>query len=76
MRGSGPESTFTLPARRRWELLPAAARQAITNAAWCVSCAKTRAMLVKGGSIVRGDLVLSGNCSRCGGEMGRLVEGE
>jgi len=33
-------------------------------------------MVVTGGSVVKGDLILTGTCSECGAEVERLIEGE
>ena len=68
--------TFTVAARRRWEALPPSDRKLFADTSWCASCGSQRAMRVKGGSVVKGDLILFGTCSKCGEELKRLVEGD
>ena len=67
---------FTPPARRRWDAIPAPIRQRFLANVWCGHCARETTVTDFSGRIQRGDLLLTGRCARCGGEVARVIEGE
>ncbi len=75
-RGSSvaPPPQFTPAARRAWESVSPQLRLRILNNVWCGMCKNTTSINLTRASMRRGDVVLRGNCSKCGGEVGRLVE--
>lgn len=65
---------FTEPARRRWNAVPADIRQRLLSNVWCAHCSDETTVTDVAGNIRRGDLVLTGRCGRCGGEVARVIE--
>ncbi len=66
---------LTKEASKFWNALPAHARSEILRNVYCVHCGPGVSIVSPTGMIERGDLVLEGKCSKCGGEVARLVEG-
>jgi len=75
-RGSSapPPSQFTPAAKHAWDSVSPQAKLRILNNVWCVMCRSTTSIILTQASMNRGDLVLRGSCSKCGGEVARLVE--
>lgn len=71
---TNPEPRFTGPARRLWNAIEAHFRVRLLNNVWCLHCARSSSMQLLEGWVERGDLVLGGRCTRCGGDVARLVE--
>lgn len=67
---------WTPEAQRRWELLPAETQHRILTHVWCPHCSQARPMDLAGGSIIAGDLVLTGTCTVCDHHVARLLEGD
>jgi hypothetical protein len=65
---------FTAPARRRWDAIPARIRQRLLANVWCGNCARETTVTDFTGRIQRGHLLLVGRCTRCRGEVARLIE--
>ena len=57
-----------------WQRLSPEHRLRILNNVWCVSCRRGGAMKLTDARMSTGDLVLLGECMRCGGEVARVVE--
>lgn len=68
-------SSFTPPARRRWESIPADTRQRLLANVWCSHCRRQVTMTNFSGTIKGGDLLLVGECAECQGEVARMIEG-
>ena len=66
---------FTGPALKQWDALDPKMQAVLLNNAWCGHCRTTTHIQVRFARVVRGDLLLSGICGRCGGEVARVVEG-
>ena len=66
--------SLTPQARRRWEAIPGDIRMQILNNVWCVGCRNTTGIGEVSGKIEKGMLVLKGVCTKCGGEVARVVE--
>ena len=65
---------FTTQARRFWQALPDEHKETVVTNVWCGSCGQGTTIVHFGGKIQRVDLMLEGECQRCGGPVGRLVE--
>ena len=65
---------MTPQARRRWEAIPGDIRMKILNNVWCVGCRNTTGIGEVSGKIEKGMLVLRGGCTKCGGEVARVME--
>ncbi len=70
------DATFTPKVQKIWESIPGDIRFKILNNVWCVNCASTTGMGKVSGKIEKGMLVLRGVCTRCGGEVARVIENE
>jgi len=70
------EFSLSPQARKIWEAVPADVRLQILNNVWCVSCSKTTGIGNVSGKKERGMLVLRGTCTKCGGEVARVIENE
>lgn len=53
-----------------------AIRQRLLANVWCGHCARETTVTDITGRIQRGNLLLTGRCARCGGEVARVIEGE
>ncbi len=62
------------PAVRLWASIPDDGKQLILSKVWCCRCGRGGAIEDYSGSIVGGDLLLSGKCSECQGDVARAVE--
>jgi len=69
-----PSPQFTPAAKRAWDTVSPQAKLRILNNVWCTMCRSTTSIILTQASIKQGDLVLQGSCSKCGGEVARLVE--
>ena len=65
---------FTPAAEKKWRALSAQEQFQLLNNVWCSSCHKVSTIVNFTASVDRGDLVLKGQCERCGGPVGRLIE--
>lgn len=65
---------FTEPARRRWSTIPANIRQRLLSNVWCAHCSGETTIIDVAGRIERGNLLLTGRCARCRGEVARVIE--
>ncbi len=67
--------TFTKPARQRWESIPLEHRKLFLSKVWCGNCSQGTTITDFSGRIERGDLILTGQCARCCGNVARVIEG-
>lgn len=65
---------FTVPAARAWARVPAHLKIRLLNNVWCGHCRGTCSIAVSSGTITRGDLLLQGTCTKCGGPVARVIE--
>jgi hypothetical protein len=70
------EDNFTPKAKKIWESIPGDIRLKILNNVWCVQCRNMTGIGNCTGKIEKGMLVLRGVCTRCGGEVARVLENE
>ncbi len=66
---------FTAKARAAWNSIPSEAQEELLSSVWCVSCHEMTTITNFTGRVGRGDLVLKGACSTCGGDVASLIEG-
>jgi hypothetical protein len=66
---------LTAQARKLWEKIPADIRVKLLNNVWCSTCASGSGIGNAEGKVEGGDLILRGACTRCGGEVARVIEG-
>jgi hypothetical protein len=67
---------FLSDAKRIWEGIPPLQKTHILNNVWCTHCAKGTTFVHYTGKVAGGDLILEGECERCGGKVARLIENE
>jgi len=67
---------FTPNARKIWEATPMNHRTRVLNNVWCGTCRKLTTIVHYSGQLKGGDLVLEGECERCGKAVARLIENE
>jgi hypothetical protein len=65
---------LTREAQQLWDAIPHATRLRLLNNVWCANCAKATGIGEISGNVEKGDLILRGVCTRCGGEVARLIE--
>jgi len=70
------EGSFTPKAKKIWEAIAGDIQIKILNNVWCVHCRKGSSMGNLSGKIESGMLVLRGTCTKCGGDVARIVENE
>ena len=69
-------SEFTGKAKTMWDTIPQQAQEQILQNVWCVHCSGATTITDLKGTVEKGDLILRGSCTNCGGEVARLIEGE
>jgi hypothetical protein len=70
------DGSFTPKAKKIWEAIPGDIQFKILNNVWCVHCRKESSIGNLSGKIESGMLVLSGTCTKCGGDVARVIENE
>jgi phage regulator Rha-like protein len=70
------DGSFTPKAKKIWEAIPGDIQFKILNNVWCVQCKKESSIGNLSGKIESGMLVLRGTCTKCGGEVARVIENE
>ena len=68
--------SFTPQALKLWESIPGEIRQRLLRNVWCGDCGTSVTITHFTGRIERGDLILTGQCGQCQGEVARVIEGE
>ncbi len=69
------DNTFTPQAERRWKELGARSQTLYLNNVWCGRCRKSTTIARFNAKMERGDLILQGECMKCGGSVARVIEG-
>jgi hypothetical protein len=67
---------FAPKAKKFWEAIPLQHRTRILNNVWCGNCMKATTIVKYFGQLKEGNLVLEGECGRCGKTVARLIENE
>ena len=70
------DGSFTPKAKKVWEAIPGIIQFKILNNVWCVQCRKESSIGNLSGKIESRMLVLRGTCTKCGGEVARVIENE
>jgi DNA-binding PadR family transcriptional regulator len=70
------DGSFTPKAKKIWEAIPGIIQFKILNNVWCVQCRKESSIGNLSGKIESGMLVLRGTCTKCGGDVARVIENE
>lgn len=70
------EDNLTPKAKKIWESIPGDIRLRILNNVWCARCSDVTGIGNFTGKIEKGMLILRGVCTRCGGEVARVIEDE
>ena len=70
------DGSFTPKAKKIWEAIPGIIQFKILNNVWCVQCRKESSIGNLTGKIESGMLVLRGTCTKCGGDVARVIENE
>ena len=70
------DGSFTPKAKKIWESIPGDIQIKILNNVWCVHCRKESSIGNLTGKIESGMLVLRGTCTKCSGEVARVIENE
>jgi len=65
---------FPAKAKAVWNSIPSEAQRKLLSSVWCIDCSKMTTITNFTGRVERGDLVLKGTCSTCGGDVARLIE--
>ena len=68
--------SLTPQARRIWDTVAGDLQVKILNNVWCVGCREIAGIGNVSGKVENGMLVLRGVCTRCGGEVARVIENE
>jgi hypothetical protein len=69
-------SKFSSNIKRVWEGMPPLQKAKFLNNVWCKHCAKVTTIVHYTSKAEGGDLILEGECERCGGRVARLIENE
>lgn len=67
---------MTPQAKKLWEQIPSDVRVRLLNNVYCVSCKGTTGIAQVRAVVEKGDLILHGRCTRCDGEVARLIESD
>ncbi len=70
------DGSFTPKAKTIWEAIASDIQIKILNNVWCVHCRKVSSIGNLAGKIESGMLVLRGTCTKCGGDVARVIENE
>lgn len=66
---------FTREAERRWAAIGGRMQTRLLNNVWCGECRGSSTIVRYTGRIRRGNLILEGECLKCGGPVARVIEG-
>lgn len=61
-------------AKKHWEKIPNEVRVKLLNNVWCGTCVGVSGIRLTAMAVEKGDLVLNGDCVKCGGQVARLIE--
>lgn len=65
---------FTPEAKEKWDKLPKEPIFEILKNHYCLHCSEEREMQLTAVETIQCDLLLTGICKTCGGEMKRVIE--
>ena len=67
---------FTPPAAKLWAKLPKSEQQALLANVYCGSCKDVVTIVSFAGTVSKRNLILTGRCKTCGGEVARVIESD
>ncbi len=67
---------LTPEAEALWGAISHRHQTLVLNNVWCTRCCRGTTIVLFSGHVEAGDLVLEGECERCGASVCRVVEGE
>ncbi len=67
---------LTPEADAAWAAVSHRHKTLILNNVWCSACRGGTTLVLLSGRVESGNLILEGECERCGGAVARLVDGE
>jgi hypothetical protein len=67
---------FSSDSKRVWEDIPPHRKAKILNNIWCKHCGKVTTIVHYTRKVEGSELILEGECERCGGKVARLIENE
>ena len=65
---------FTDPAAKLWAAIPNQTRKLLLSNVWCGKCRHEVTITNFSGAVRAGDLLLVGLCSKCHGDVARVIE--
>ena len=68
------QEQFTMQAAILWGTVPKEAKERILKNVFCPQCAGPAEMLRFKGAEMKGDVVLTGSCAKCGHKVVRVLE--
>lgn len=69
-------SESTVKAKAKWNSIPLRIQKQLLSNVWCPHCSSVTTITDFKGHVEEGDLVLTGSCATCGGEVARAIESE
>ncbi len=69
-------SEFAAEAKVLWDAIPLQIQKQLINNVWCSHCSGMTTITDFRSRVEEGDLILSGNCVKCGGSVARVIESE
>ena len=70
------EDNLTPKARKIWQAIPGDIQLKILNNVWCGQCRGVTGIGNVNGKVESSLLVLRGICTKCGGEVARVIESD
>jgi hypothetical protein len=67
---------FTPSASKLWAKLPKSEQQALLANVYCGSCKDVVTIVSFTGTVSKRNLILTGQCKTCGGEVARVIESD
>jgi len=67
---------FTPRAKTIWRTIPGDVQLKIIKTVWCTRCRRMTGITYISARIDTGMLILTGKCSRCGGDVARVIEND
>ncbi len=66
--------TFSKPAKNLWEQIPKDRQTLLLSNVWCGHCSGETTIINFKGKVAKGNLVLEGDCKKCGEPVARFIE--
>ena len=66
--------TFSIPAKKLWEQIPMDKQTQLLSNVWCSHCSGETTIINYKGKVAKGNLILEGDCKKCGEPVARFIE--